>query len=623
MKEKRHKTIASIKQGLKKSMMLLLALMFMVSIVAIAAPAVAEASYEGFVFEIRNDADGSFSRATSPHYFGDNGYLRVGYQVGTGAAQVNPITMRVRNLTGSGQSGVTLTLGGSRTGDFRVSTTSLGTIPSGGVSATFTVQPAPSLPFNATLTARRNLTITVAGQEAGSARNFTVGFTLLDRFINTQVANTPIELYFGDPVAHHQPISGLALPGEQAGTWRWINPPANIPITGANVAFNQMQQLTAEFVPNDANQRSLTTATHSVRVRVVARTVSVDNPLIPPSFYPIGLGQSLGEARLRNQNHTRGGTWVWVNAAGQDISSHRPMDIGTERPFVMQFNPAVTANFPGITPVLRRHTVRVTIEAPTLEFRANSHTLVVGEQLPAAGFETLNLVGNHQPSSLPTVAWAEGINTNTVGVFRDAIIFTSFGSLPDGNAASSYIGVTHTTGTLTVVAAGGGGGTTPPPGGVGTNWVIEGGNHYLRNAAGQNVQGWHEVGGNWFYLHTAATAARDNRPLASMATGWLRCLIYNNYYLLRDNGTMTTGWQQDDGNWYFMQYSGAMATNTWRQYGRDWYFLGANGVMETSNWVRHGGQYYWMNAEGIMVTGVHTIGGVRHRFASDGRWLGQ
>ncbi|WP_270501732.1 hypothetical protein [Clostridium butyricum] len=51
------------------------------------------------------------------------------------------------------------------------------------------------------------------------------------------------------------------------------------------------------------------------------------------------------------------------------------------------------------------------------------------------------------------------------------------------------------------------------------------------------------------------------------------------WYYTDSTENVVTGWQQIDGNWYYMWSDGTMAKNTWIENGDKWYYLGNSGAM--------------------------------------------
>ena len=77
--------------------------------------------------------------------------------------------------------------------------------------------------------------------------------------------------------------------------------------------------------------------------------------------------------------------------------------------------------------------------------------------------------------------------------------------------------------------------------------------------------GWQNVNGNWYYLNSKG----------AMQTGWL--LKEGKYYFLNTDGTMAYGWVNSRGGWYYFQKpDGDMLTNAYAPDGR---YVNAEGVL--------------------------------------------
>lgn len=90
----------------------------------------------------------------------------------------------------------------------------------------------------------------------------------------------------------------------------------------------------------------------------------------------------------------------------------------------------------------------------------------------------------------------------------------------------------------------------------------------------------------------------------SIAKGWYE--DNGNWYYLKDNGTMATGWLKDkDGRWYYLEDNGAMQTG-WLKYDDKWYYLETNST-------GYKGEMY--------SNGTYTIDGKEYKFDSSGTWI--
>ena len=100
-------------------------------------------------------------------------------------------------------------------------------------------------------------------------------------------------------------------------------------------------------------------------------------------------------------------------------------------------------------------------------------------------------------------------------------------------------------------------------------WCVE-------NTNGEILKGWYEDNSNWYYL--------------------------------KDNGTMATGWLQDnDGRWYYLNDSGVMQTGWFKSANSDkWYYL------EPSSTGYKGSMYK---------EGTYTIEDKKYTFDSNGAWI--
>ncbi|NFN94444.1 cell wall-binding protein [Clostridium botulinum] len=82
----------------------------------------------------------------------------------------------------------------------------------------------------------------------------------------------------------------------------------------------------------------------------------------------------------------------------------------------------------------------------------------------------------------------------------------------------------------------------------------------------------------------------------------------SNWYYLKDNGTMATGWIEDkDGRWYYLDKSGAMQTG-WLKDKNKWYYLepnstGYKGEMYGNCTVIIDGKEYSFNDSGAWIEG--------------------
>lgn len=89
----------------------------------------------------------------------------------------------------------------------------------------------------------------------------------------------------------------------------------------------------------------------------------------------------------------------------------------------------------------------------------------------------------------------------------------------------------------------------------------------------------------------------------------------NEWYYTNNLGNNVTGWQQVDGNWYYMWSDGSMAKNTWLESNSKWYYLGNSGAMVYNTVIDGytiGNEGYWIvTSRGALtgddITGTHML----------------
>ena len=136
-------------------------------------------------------------------------------------------------------------------------------------------------------------------------------------------------------------------------------------------------------------------------------------------------------------------------------------------------------------------------------------------------------------------------------------------------------------------------------------WKRVGDDWYLLNESGKLLNGWQNVDGNWYYM---------SPKNGKMLTGWQK--VNKKWYYLGENGVMRSGWQQVGSKWYLLAGSGAMKTG-WQKVGSKWYLFASSGEMKTG-WQKLGGKWYYLNNSGAMATGWAKVGAKWYLFASFG-----
>lgn len=90
---------------------------------------------------------------------------------------------------------------------------------------------------------------------------------------------------------------------------------------------------------------------------------------------------------------------------------------------------------------------------------------------------------------------------------------------------------------------------------------------FYNNAGALYVNTWIYVGGHWYWI--------DQNGI--MAQGWQQ-INGQFYYLTPGNGAMVTGWIQATGQWYYTDANGARVTG-WQFINNYWYYFGQDGIM--------------------------------------------
>lgn len=122
--------------------------------------------------------------------------------------------------------------------------------------------------------------------------------------------------------------------------------------------------------------------------------------------------------------------------------------------------------------------------------------------------------------------------------------------------------------------------------------------------------GWHQEGGTWYWYQQNGELFKG----AADKPAWL--YISGRWYLFDKDGKMLTGWQEVDGQRYYLNGSGAMEIG-WLNLGGTWYYLGSSGAM-AKGWQTIGGSRYYLGDDGKMRVGWAEIGGDWYYFETSG-----
>ena len=105
-----------------------------------------------------------------------------------------------------------------------------------------------------------------------------------------------------------------------------------------------------------------------------------------------------------------------------------------------------------------------------------------------------------------------------------------------------------------------------------------------------------------------------------MASQWKWCIE-------DDSGNILKGWYQDksNGNWYYLKDNGVMATGWIKDKDGRWYYLNPDGSMKTG-WLLDGNWYYLNTVSNgykgeMYCNGSYDIDGKTYKFDSSGAWI--
>ncbi len=138
-------------------------------------------------------------------------------------------------------------------------------------------------------------------------------------------------------------------------------------------------------------------------------------------------------------------------------------------------------------------------------------------------------------------------------------------------------------------------------------------------------KGWNNIDGNWFYIGKDGSKLKGWQEIKNKwyylgsngirRMGWIH--VGNKWYYMDSNGVMQVGWKKIDESWYYMDADGIMQTG-WIEVKDKWYYMNNSGVMQTG-WLKFGNYWYYLKSDGSMQIGDVTIDGKKYLFDSSGR----
>ena len=92
------------------------------------------------------------------------------------------------------------------------------------------------------------------------------------------------------------------------------------------------------------------------------------------------------------------------------------------------------------------------------------------------------------------------------------------------------------------------------------------------------------------------------------------------------DGSIAKGWYEDNGNWYYLKDNGTMATGWLKDKDGRWYYLNSSGTMQTG-WLKDKEKWYYLESDStgykgeMYSNGTYTIDGVSYTFSNSGEWI--
>ncbi len=136
-----------------------------------------------------------------------------------------------------------------------------------------------------------------------------------------------------------------------------------------------------------------------------------------------------------------------------------------------------------------------------------------------------------------------------------------------------------------------------------TGWYEDDGGVRYLDDSGALITGWRDINGKRYYF--------EGNKGYKAANSWQR--INGKMYYFDDDGSIHTGWLEDDGGVRYLNADGTIAVG-WKLLDNTWYYFEGNkGYKVTNAWQRINGKMYHFDAEGRMQTGWYEDdGGVRY-----------
>jgi glucan-binding YG repeat protein len=147
-----------------------------------------------------------------------------------------------------------------------------------------------------------------------------------------------------------------------------------------------------------------------------------------------------------------------------------------------------------------------------------------------------------------------------------------------------------------------------------TGWVNDNNNWFLLDKEGAMLKGWQYTDGKWYML---------DKTNGVMKTGWYKeNTEQSNNNTSASNDAVNSGNTNSNDNitktekWYYLSSDGSLKTG-WLQDNGKWYYFNTSGVMQ-KGWLVYSNSKYYLNDDGTMATGTKTIDGKTYNFTDNG-----
>ena len=108
--------------------------------------------------------------------------------------------------------------------------------------------------------------------------------------------------------------------------------------------------------------------------------------------------------------------------------------------------------------------------------------------------------------------------------------------------------------------------------------------------------GWQYENGEWYYYKEDGSKLTNG--WAKDSTGWM---------YMDSNGRITKNkWIKDNGEWYYLKSNGYMAANEWTKDSSGWMYMDNSGKITKNKWIKDNGEWYYLKSNGYMAANEWT-----------------